>query len=239
MVKNYYISEEGKKAFAEIGLEYPTEILEREFEEWYTKKTSNSSSAKLPDGERDKYIQSMTRLRVPNYSSSDKITYEEYIIHDMHISRMTKIGNFDQRYQSPLGVYPKPRPRYTVVQTADFDRIKKLDGFDSVTPVYTIPFTKENADKLFKKYCDRKTQLIIRDGDHLSGTRKYSIKTFEEWRDGTFEDLFFWGHIPSKEEIKYKNQEEKQRKKVQTKIEADRLRAAQNADPRQMVSTPS
>jgi len=225
-VKEYYISEEGKKAFKDIGLDYPIEIMEQEFEDWYKKTTNN----KLPDGKREKHIQYMTRLRVPNYSSNDKITYEEYIVHDLLISRMTKIGNFEQRYQSPIGVYPKPIPRYEMMMTQDFDRVRKLDGFESITPVYTIPFTKEKADELFKKYCDRKTQFSIKDKEQ-SGGRLYSIKVYEEWRDGKFEDLLFWGHIPSKTEVTMKKQEEKQRERVRAQIEAEKRGFITTAPP--------
>lgn len=229
-MKDFCVSDEAIEEFRKLEHEdYPLEIWEKEYNNWYERLTDP-----LPNGEREKYITKMIRLRVPDYSNPDEITYREYIIHDFSVRRITKIGNYESRYIPKIGVYPRVRPVYRLVYDQETGGKKKVyENFEVYDTVYTLPFSEKLAMDLYRKYCDRRTELLLKDGDHLSTKNRQMIKSIEDFRaEDQFDNLVFFGHVPTKDELEDKEQEEKRRLKDQRKAAAEQMKQRMATDSR-------
>lgn len=147
----------------------------------------------------------------------------EYITCDILERRVDALGNEHSFYRSNLGLYPIPIPRYRMTKD-DMGYEKRVTaGTMGDRKGYSILFTKENVDKLLKKggitsedpkelaKQDMKRQQVankvkaainVRSANErtkfsvqIEGEqRKYSVHSFKDWKEGTFEELYNLGH---------------------------------------------
>jgi hypothetical protein len=147
----------------------------------------------------------------------------EYITCDMLERRVDALGNEHSFYRSNLGLYPIPIPRYRMTKD-DMGYEKRVTaGTMGDRKGYSILFTKENVDKLLKKggitsedpkelakqdmmrqqvASKVKAAINVRSANErtkfsvqIEGEqRKYSVHSFKDWKEGTFEELYNLGH---------------------------------------------
>lgn len=183
MVRDYFKSPEGEAAYKEIGMPYPEEM----YDDWYNKFLKLTKNT--PEKDVKRHIQNMKR-----YITSSG---EEYLIHDMSEERSDPLGNRKRFYRGNLGKYGKPIPHYEIKVDPEegYAKSKIVTGIDMVEDCYSIPFTKENIDKVVK-YCDGNTSFCIQKQDHQSG-RRIGVRSLEEWKNGKVEELLRFGHSAS------------------------------------------
>lgn len=111
-------------------------------------------------------------------------------------------------------MYPIPRGRYRIEQGPFGKQNRMLDSVESTETGYSIPFTKKNLDKIrdIGLQSEGKVGYVIN-----TGVIKISVATYEDLRDGAFDELAHFGRIP--------NSRQRQRwLGLEGGIEADRLR---------------
>lgn len=180
---DFFKSPEGEAEYKKIGVPYPKTLADY----WYMQFEKLTKFTKKEDHKIE--IRQMKRF----------ITKEgkEYIIHDMTETKYDPIGNRKTFYRSGIGKYAKPVPRYEieVIPEEGYAKRKKMVSWNECDTCYSIPFNDKNIDKLIK-YCDGNTMYIISKQDYQSG-RRFSIRSMNDWRNGSVEELLRFGHIAS------------------------------------------
>ena len=112
-------------------------------------------------------------------------------------SRLDPLGNVKGFYRGNIGKYGKPIPHFAirVNEVEGYAKEKYVSHIDRIEDSYSIPFTKENVDKL-QKYTDGKTSYSIEKSVYRAGIT-ISVESFEAWRDGNSTELLRFGHIAS------------------------------------------
>jgi hypothetical protein len=157
----YYWSKEGEKAWKEIGLVYPKTVFDVN-EELYHEKTRRS-----PAELNFAMIHNLRRVLVGE---------KEFLVHDFYELRCDNLGNEKHHYKSNVGMYSIPIPQYRMVEDAEGYREKKAVGTVGVRTGYSIPFTKENVEKLVKKgwiVFDDPQELSKRNAKRLEAAAKH------------------------------------------------------------------
>ncbi|MGH9974323.1 MAG: hypothetical protein ACRD8Z_00590, partial [Nitrososphaeraceae archaeon] len=145
----------------------------------------------------------------------------EYIVYDMIERRIDPIGNERHHYRPNLGTYSIPIPRYEIRKTPEGYEERKAVGVMGERLGYSILFSKEAVDKLRKDGCtsedpkelakqETKRQqaatkakaaisvrgeneqthyMVQKDGEQI----KRPVQSYKDWRDGTFEELYWFG----------------------------------------------
>lgn len=181
---NFYSSPEGIAEYKKIGMEYPKTLMDY----WYKQFLRVTKNTKKEDYKI--YIRNMKRVIL---SSG-----EEYIVHDMDETRYDGLHNRKVFHRGGIGLYAKPVPHREIKA-----RVSEDEGFvqdvittvESVETGYSIPFNQKNIDKLIK-YCDGNTAFIIQKMDYQSA-RKFTIRSLNDWQNGSTEELLRFGHIAS------------------------------------------
>ena len=183
MGRDYFRSKEGEEAYAAIGVPYPKEM----YDDWYDKFLKLTKNTKEKDYKI--YIGQMKRFILK--------TGEEFLIHDMTEERLDPLGNVKRFYRGGIGKYGRPIPHYEIKVNPEegYEKSKVVTGVDTVEDAYSIPFTKENIDKL-TKYTDGNTAYSIQKEDYQTGIT-ITIDNFTSWRDGNPIELLRFGHIAS------------------------------------------
>ena len=183
--KSFFKSEEGIKAFQEIGVEYEDEMWDKDYSEFLRK------IQKTPEKDRVKRIQSLQRV-----VTQDE---QEYLVHDLSEEGHDALGNTLTFYRSNLGCYHKPQGKYSIkVDIETGEKNKHFDGINDMRTRSSIPFTTESIDKI-KKYVTPQTQFIVRDKGH--NDKKISVDSLDELKLGTSEHLLRFGHRASDYEV--------------------------------------
>jgi hypothetical protein len=213
---SYYWSKEGEEAWKEIGLQYPKTVFDINYEQ-YLAKTKHS-----PEELNLAMIKNLRRVLVGGE--------KEFLVHDFYELRCDNLGNEKHHYKSNCGMYSIPIPQYRMVEDAEGYKEKKAVGTVGVRTGYSIPFTKENVEKLVKKgwvvfddpqelskrnakrlEAAAKHKAAVRDLTtsigythlmvHREGERvKYHVLDFQSFLNGKFEDLKMFGKIPTDKE---------------------------------------
>lgn len=177
MPSGFFKCQEGINAYREIGREYDNTLDDIRYEN-ILKTTRNS-----PHSNRNKKIvRVMVRLIGDNG--------EEYIKYDLYELLYDSIGAWHEVYEPNIGLYPIPvaQPKIEYgpggqVQEVVSGPIVRIDTG------YSIPFTKENADKIHAMANDTsargRTQYIVKGTD----SRRYTCPNYLAWRDKSFEEL--------------------------------------------------
>jgi hypothetical protein len=213
---SYYWSKEGEKAWKDIGLVYPKTVFDVNYE-LYLEKTRHS-----PEELNLAMIHNLRRVLTGDG--------KEFLVFDFYELRCDNLGNEKHHYKSNVGMYSIPIPQYRMVEDAEGYKEKKAVGTVGVRTGYSIPFTKENVEKLVKKgwfVFDDPQELSKRNAKRLEAAakhkaavrdltasigythlmvqregdqRKYSVLDFQSFLNGNFEDLKMFGKIPTDKE---------------------------------------
>jgi hypothetical protein len=181
----FYKSEEMIQAFKEVGIEYHNRMWDDDYERFQQK------TKRTGEKDRIKYISNMKRLIIPVIGGREK--EQTYIVHDMYERAKDGLGNELTAYRSNLGCYHKPRVRREIrlnMETGDKEPV--IVGVDSLDTCYSIPFTKESIASL-EKYVVENTAFSIQKGDGQT----FTVDRFEDWKNGSTEELLRFGHKAS------------------------------------------
>lgn len=184
MVKSFIKTSEGVAEYQKLKMPYEDELYDTAYEKYLTltRKTP-------PEAVKIEYT-NVVRIIAPGGE-------RQYITHDETTTRQDPLGNIKMFYRGGLEVHPKPILRYEVRVNEEEGYVKEkyIAGIDNVETVYDIPFSKQNADKLYK-FCTENTSFVIKKG--LSNTDlRIKVDSFKDWRDGDVEELLRVGHIAS------------------------------------------
>lgn len=190
MPRDYFKSEAGIKAWADLGMTY-NQGREEMYDQWFENFEKLTRHTKEKDIKR--YIQSMKRLVLKSG--------EEFLVYGESLTKQDPLGNPKSFYRGNIGKHgiPIPRKEIKVNPEEGYSKSVVITGIDSVTDAYHIPFTKENIDPLIK-YTDGDTAYSIQKEDYRSGM-KISIDNFISWRDGNSIELLRFGHQASSYEL--------------------------------------
>lgn len=185
MVSGFCKSDEAVAAYKKIGLSYPDEIYDRQYDS-YLQETSKS-----PAKENKIKYQNVVRVVLPSG--------QQYIVHDQTDIRLDKIGNVKSFYRSGIGKHPVPTPQYSIQidQEDGYSKKRVLSGVSSIEIVLSIPFNEKTADEIYK-YCTGKTQYTIQKGENKG--HRITVDSFEDFKKGEVEELLRFGHIANKVE---------------------------------------
>lgn len=165
-------SKEGVAEYEKLGLPYPSEILEEEYEQWLKKTTAENLNKYTKC--REKEILTIVRLK----GGDDK----EYITYSFLHRRLDEALNVNSRWRPKIGLYPIPKPIYKVTIGSFGKQSREISEIQSIENGYGIPFSKKKMDELRSKIglsSDGKVSYALQpsNGVHLA------VASFEDLRD--------------------------------------------------------
>jgi hypothetical protein len=180
MPNGFCKSEEGLKAYSEIGYPYDSTVMDDVYAD-FKKQTANS-----PHSAKSK--EEVTKIR--RVLADDG---KEYLVYDCLETGYDNLGNERQRFRPNLGRYPIPVPRKELRMGPDMTQHEAIVEIIRVDTGYSIPFTKANFEKLHKSANDQKqrgaTQYIVQRVNQPGTT----VSTAEAMSDGEFVQLEKFG----------------------------------------------
>jgi hypothetical protein len=188
MVNGFLKSDEGIQEYSKIGLPYPNSTQDDLYEDWLAETQGyTEENAQYFRPHKEKELHRITRVKLGDG--------KEYLTCQFMHYRLDAAANLTHRYQSEVGVYTIPRPHYKFSHM-DFGQMQRtVDEVTSIERGYSIPFTKENIEKIHDMglQYEGKVQYAL----SLPNGLRSSIRTFEDLRDGVFEELAHFGRIPT------------------------------------------
>jgi hypothetical protein len=189
MVSDFIKSPEGIAEYEKIGQAYPMEFLEEHYENDFLKNTTNDPKLLAEHGGGRKPVEVANMFRKKTREGG------EYIYYGQTEYRLDKALNLKHWFTSRIGMYPIPRGRYEMVHR-DFGQVERvLREVEGVDTGYSIPFTKENLDKIrdLGLQHEGKTTYYV---EAINGL-KFSVATYEDLRNGDFDELVHFNKIPT------------------------------------------
>lgn len=184
--RTFYKSDEAIAAFKEVGIKYENAMWDNHYENFQRK------TKRTPEKDRLRAIHNLKRLVIPANSRDKERTI---IVHDMWEEAYDALGNKLTTYRGGLGCYHKPRvKREYKLDMETGEKVPVIVGIEELETCYSIPFSKENIDKLAKYVTGNTTFLIQRMG---GGSRKITVDSFEDWKNGNVEEVLRFGHRAS------------------------------------------
>ena len=134
------------------------------------------------DPNKKERISNMTRILVS--------PGEEYIVYHHSWEGINPIGSYRKTSQTNVGVYGKFEPIYERYITEDNTFENRLISKNTDT-AYFIPFTKEKAEELHRLCNDAIAKPSARTAYYVmpEGGTKITVNSYQDWLNGTFEDL--------------------------------------------------
>jgi hypothetical protein len=198
--------------YSKIGKEYPDHINDQLYRHF----------CQLVAWDKNKVERINNITRVKRFDNTEWLIYNQTdeghdkVYGKKHVFFRSGLGKFLQIDTETVRV---PNEEFVNNPTTDIEfdidgkpkTASEISMFREVTNVigeheaYSIPFTKENLDKLHKKCKDKGTTqkqdeitsyAVAREG----GINILVTDSYEHFRNGDFETLFNYGGIPSKEE---------------------------------------
>lgn len=180
MVTGYWKSEEGVKAYSEIGESYPTNVLDPEYDKFkaITKNSPHNQRAK-------EVITKMTRVLADDG--------KEYLVYDCNEVGYDNLGNEREFFRGDLGMYPIPIARKELRMGPDMTQKEVVAEIIRHDVGYSMPFSSSNVDKLHKNADDKKqrgrTQYLIQ---RMNGQTR-SVTNYDAFGKGEFIELEKFG----------------------------------------------
>ena len=182
MVNGYIQSPEGEAEFSKLGLEYPREVFDRLYEE-YIRNTRTEDLEKYTH-HREKEIVDIKRVKT---GEKEFITYSESEY------RLDEALNVKHFFRSDIGKFPIPKAIYTIKQVAFGKKEREVSDIANIETGYSIPFSKEKMNELRQMGLSQSAHFSV---EHSNGIR-ISVETFEDLRDGEYNELNHFGTIPN------------------------------------------
>jgi hypothetical protein len=189
MVSGFIKSPEGVKEFEKLGLPYPSEFMEDYYENEYFKDTKADVElvSKYGNGHLPIEVLRITRKRLKDG--------REYIYYSATEYRVDKALNLKHWFKSGLGRYPIVQGRYEMVHKDFGESERVLRDILSIDTGYSIPFSKENLDKIrdLGLNPEGKTTYSV---EAPNGIR-LSVAAYDDLRNGDFDELVHFNKIPT------------------------------------------
>jgi hypothetical protein len=184
MVTGYTNSKEGAAEYSKLGIPYPSNWDDEDYEAWL--KDTTAEGLKDYSKHTEKEVSQIYR---------QKIGEQEFITYSMNHYRLDKALNLTHRWRPNIGKYPIPTARFSI-SYGDFGKqTRKFEEVIAIDTGYSIPFTKKGMDKIKEMglQVDGKISYAITTSNGLPIT----VKTFQDLRDGDFDELAHFGRIPT------------------------------------------
>lgn len=177
MTNGFFKCKEGIDAYRAVGKEYDDTLEDIRYER-ILKQTQNS-----PHSAKNKKA---VRVMVRELADDGN----EYLKYDLHEVRYDAIGAPHEIYRPNIGLYPIPVAQPTIDYGPDGTAREVVNGpIVNIETGYSIPFTKEAADKIHELCNDisnrERTQYLIK----RSGGKRNPCRNYQDFRDRTFEEL--------------------------------------------------
>ena len=208
MVSGYLKTEQGLAEYAKIGATYQPEFMsDTLYEEW--KRTTSIENMEQYTSHKPIELQSVNRIKLGDGTQWLTFSTVEY--------RLDSSLNLTSRPRSPHGVHPKPQGLYSM-EFGDFGKqIRKLKEVMSVDPVYDIPFTPENLDKIRDEWTSPPAGGgTVQYGITMPNKMRFTVEDYDSLRNEKFEVLAHFGKTPTPKQLDdwltqegYKNDEQK------------------------------
>jgi hypothetical protein len=184
MVVGFTKSKEGEAEYKKIGIHYPDSLDDEGYEEWL--KETSAEQLKEYSNHKEKEVSQISRHRVGE---------EEYITYSMSHYRLDKALNLTHRWLPNIGIYPIPRARFSVTYGDFGKQTRKFEEVIAIDRGYSIPFSKKNMDKI------KNIGLPLNGRGSFAVVTKnglpITVNSFEDLRDGDFDELAHFGKIPT------------------------------------------
>lgn len=150
----YPRSDETAKYYREARREYPTDFQEGLYQNWLNETTAEGLENYTDHKEKE--LQSINVYLIPDSNDIDEFgnpkATKGYIVYTWNHYRLDVAANVVSRNRSNYGMYEIPRFHYALIPAAFGKQERKADSIESIETGYSIPWTKENIQKLIKEY---------------------------------------------------------------------------------------
>jgi hypothetical protein len=180
MPNGFCKSEEGIKAYAEIGKAYDSSLSDEHHERFIqqTKRSQYSAKAKTEV------------IKIVRVIADDG---NEYLVYDELNRGYDNLGNPMHSYRPELGKYPIPIPRKELRMGPDMTQQEVVAEIVSVDTGYSIPFSEANIEKLHKNANDAKQRGATQYQVQRSTRPGIVVKNYDAMREGEFIQLEKYG----------------------------------------------
>lgn len=180
MVTGYWKSDEGVKAYSDIGLSYPAEVLDIEYDKF------KAMIANSPHNQKNKEtVTSIVRILADDQ--------KEYLTYGCNETGYDALGNEREFFRGDLGKYPKPIPRYEMRIGPDMSQEKRVVEILRHDVGYSIPAGAGAADKLHKSADEKKQQGATSYYVQRANASPIKVTNFDAFKDGDFNELEKFG----------------------------------------------
>jgi hypothetical protein len=196
---NYLKSKEGIEEYKKVGLQYPENAHDKHW---------NGVLERTPDGEGNQYAHK-NKTRVTGITRRRLASGKEYLTWHQTEIRYTPLGDPEYKSRTNLGKYPIIEYKHAMKEEKSGYRHPVTQPTGNTKIGYSLPYTVENIDRLHQNAVDgyqfeEAINIDMRPTSYaLLDERKhmvYSIKNWEDFRDGSFEDLYEHGRKTESDE---------------------------------------
>jgi hypothetical protein len=184
MVTNFYRNKEGEAEYRKIGISYENSIGDDAYNH-FLKITSHT-----PKEKRKREILSLTRKVI-----GDK----QFILWNQREIAYDGIGN-EKHFFKDCGRFPKPIPTYELRQIPGTLQAESyVSGIREIHTGYVMEFNLKNADSFVKDFVGSTDDDLDKKPTHFYfevGNSKFSVDSFQEWRDMPLEAVQKYGKLP-------------------------------------------
>ena len=181
---NYPKSKEGIDEYKKIDRPYPDSHMDIDYEAFLAQiAEDNSKKTKI--------------VKLSRIKTGEDI---EYLVYDMILEGKNGIGSYDMRSRTNVGMYPIPRPKYERVVTTDNRIETKVAAISQIDTGYSIAFNKQNLEQLHTMCNDKAADGRVKTKYYavMENGSTITIPKYEDFANGSFDDLFEHGRITSK-----------------------------------------
>jgi hypothetical protein len=212
MVWGFTKSEEGVKAYADVGMSYSDEVFDELYEK-FLKETSAKDLSKYTH-HSTKEVTVIKRVRTRDN--------KEFLVYSMIEYRLDKALNVKHFWRPNIGRYPIPKPIYETTEMSFGEQKRKIVDISSIETGYSISFTKKNLDNIknLGLQVDGKVQYMVETSKGI----KTSVATYHDLAEGNFEELVHFTKIPTAKQREAWLEGKGQEKDIERLEQVQRLR---------------
>jgi hypothetical protein len=190
MVQGFCKSPEGIKEYQKLNISYPDDLQDSFYDQWISTTNGDPKLMSQYTHHKEKEVNSISRKRVGN---------KEYLVYSFIHYRLDPALNITHRSRANIGTYPIPRGHYHIDQGQYGKQTRVLDYVESIDTGYSIPFTKNNLEKILSIGLQSEGKIGL---GLDTGVIRISIATLEDFMNGDFAELAHFGRIPTPEQRK-------------------------------------
>ncbi|MGI0043492.1 MAG: hypothetical protein ACRD47_07255 [Nitrososphaeraceae archaeon] len=194
MVWGFTKSDEGVKAYADIGKEYDYNLFDELYEKWLRETTADNLSKYTHH--KTKEVVKIERVKTEEEEDGGGAKGKEYLLYSLIEYRLDAALNVKHWWLPNIGKYPIPIPRWETT-SIEFGKVnRRIAEIANIETGFSIPFTKANLDKIrdIGLQPQGKVQYAVGTFNGI----KTSVATYDDLRDEEdFEALVHFGKKPT------------------------------------------